>query len=308
MTATSATSSYNASTTISSTNQEKPSTNLEKTSPAESVSFLSTEVARIAAEIEANNEKSENFLRQRLQDKQRKQQKMQAERYIFNYVNHKPDEVALNSFVLGTVLALSVVAAGRLAQEGSYYQLPAYIASLAAFHFLEYWITARYNATKVTIDSFLFHNGSTYFIAHSSALIEAIFEWIFFRNVKKYLIFSAIGFIVMVFGQVLRSLAMIHASSNFSHIIAHRKDDSHQLVTTGVYSFTRHPSYLGYFWWAIGTQLFLMNPAACVGFSIILWRFFNNRITYEEKLLVEFFGDNYVEYKKSTGTLIPFIK
>ncbi|KAK9239985.1 Isoprenylcysteine carboxyl methyltransferase family-domain-containing protein [Lipomyces kononenkoae] len=301
MTATSAASSYTASTTISSTKQEN-------FSPADSESFLSTEVARIAAEIEVNNEKRDIFLRQRLQEKQRKQQKMQAERYIYNYVNHRPDAVALHSFILGIVLALSLVAASRLAQDLSYYQLPAYIASLAAFHFLEYWITARYNPTKVTIDSFLFRNGSSYFIAHSSALVEAVFEWAFFRDIKKHLIFSAIGFVLMVFGQILRSLAMIHASSNFSHIIAHRKHDSHQLVTTGVYSFTRHPSYLGYFWWAIGTQLFLMNPAATVGFAIILWRFFNNRITYEEKLLIEFFGDKYVEYKQSTGTLIPFIK
>ncbi|KAK9312972.1 Isoprenylcysteine carboxyl methyltransferase family-domain-containing protein [Lipomyces starkeyi] len=301
MTAPPTTSAYTASTNISSINQEN-------TPPADDhFSFLSAKVSHIATEIEANNEQREIFLRQRLQEKQQ-QQKMQAERYIYNYVNHKPDEVALHSFILGIVLVLSVVAAARLVNDGSYYQLPGYVASLAAFHFLEYWITARYNATKVTIDSFLFRNGSSYFMAHSSALVEATIEWAFFGNLKKHIILSAIGFTLMVFGQILRSMAMIHASSNFSHIIVHRKEDSHHLVTTGVYSFTRHPSYLGYFWWAIGTQLFLMNPVASVGFAIILWRFFNNRIQYEEKLLLEFFGDKYVEYKKSTGTLIPFIK
>jgi hypothetical protein len=145
MTAPPTTSAYTASTKISSINQEN-------TPPADDhFSFLSAKVSHIATEIEANNEQREIFLKQRLQEKQQ-QQKMQAERYIYNYVNHKPDEVALHSFILGIVLVLSVVAAARLVNDGSYYQLPGYVASLAAFHFLEYWITARYNATKVTID------------------------------------------------------------------------------------------------------------------------------------------------------------
>lgn len=37
--------------------------------------------------------------------------------------------------------------------------------------------------------------------------------------------------------QALRSTAMIHASSNFAHMVASEKLDSHRLVTTGVYAF-----------------------------------------------------------------------
>jgi protein-S-isoprenylcysteine O-methyltransferase Ste14 len=43
------------------------------------------------------------------------------------------------------------------------------------------------------------------------------------------------GIVLAVFGQVLRSVAMIHASTNFSHTVAFRKRDNHQLVTDGVY-------------------------------------------------------------------------
>ena len=38
---------------------------------------------------------------------------------------------------------------------------------------------------------------------------------------------------MVLVGQVLRSAAMIHASTNFSHNIAHHKP--HRLVTDGVY-------------------------------------------------------------------------
>jgi len=81
-------------------------------------------------------------------------------------------------------------------------------------------------------------------------------------------------------GQSFRTLAMIHASSNFSHQIALHKDPKHTLVTSGVYSLVRHPSYFGFFWWAVGLQVFLANPVSTVVFVGVLWRFFSERIKY----------------------------
>jgi hypothetical protein len=42
---------------------------------------------------------------------------------------------------------------------------------------------------------------------------------------------------MVIGGQIVRSLAMYTASSNFTHIIAERKKDQHALVTFGVYSY-----------------------------------------------------------------------
>lgn len=39
----------------------------------------------------------------------------------------------------------------------------------------------------------------------------------------------------------------------------------------------------------------------------MLWRFFSKRIEGEEELLVRFFGDEYVQYRKRTRVGIPFI-
>ena len=121
---------------------------------------------------------------------------------------------------------------------------------------------------------------------------------------------------------------MIEASSNFSHQIATEKKLTHELVTSGVYSLVRHPSYFGFFWWSVGTQIFLANPLSTVVFVAVLWRFFSYRIKYspmpslqsfrvsgsvlirvrrEEGLLVDFFGDEYVDYRKRVGVWIPFI-
>ena len=40
----------------------------------------------------------------------------------------------------------------------------------------------------------------------------------------------------------------------------------------------RHPSYAGFFYWALGTQLVLQNPVSFTLYLIILWRFFSRRI------------------------------
>lgn len=89
----------------------------------------------------------------------------------------------------------------------------------------------------------------------------------------------------------------------------------------------RHPSYAGFFYWALGTQLVLQNPVSFVLFSVLLWRFFYYRtrgtqrlvpksldrmltvrfITAEEKYLIQFFGQEYVAYRGRVGTKIPFI-
>lgn len=89
---------------------------------------------------------------------------------------------------------------------------------------------------------------------------------------------QCVGLALILTGQLLRSFAMIHASTNFSHALAYTKREDHTLVTTGVYALARHPSYAGFFWWALGTQIFLGNPVATVGFAVLLTRFFAHRI------------------------------
>lgn len=42
---------------------------------------------------------------------------------------------------------------------------------------------------------------------------------------------------MVVLGQALRSVAMIHASTNFSHSVAFRKLQGHRLVTDGIYAY-----------------------------------------------------------------------
>lgn len=72
-------------------------------------------------------------------------------------------------------------------------------------------------------------------------------------------------------GELLRKCAMLTAGSNFHHLVRVKREEDHRLVTTGVYSVCRHPSYAGWFLWSVGTQVhtylhmkFVYRPSNCL--------------------------------------------
>lgn len=217
------------------------------------------------------------------------------------------DEISTTSALLGVLFGGSAVL--LLLNYHNLSNLYLYIIALSVFHFLEFYTTAKYNPKKVHSGSFIINNGSGYLTAHSIAIFEILAESYFVPEYKgRYPYIKIIGGVILVLGQLIRSAAMIHAGQSFSHLIATKREKEHVLVTDGIYRYLRHPSYMGFFWWAIGTQLLLLNPVSLAGFVVVLWLFFHHRIVYEEKLLIQFFGNEYVQYRNRTPVLIPFIK
>ncbi|KAG5560872.1 hypothetical protein RHGRI_004032 [Rhododendron griersonianum] len=85
-------------------------------------------------------------------------------------------------------------------------------------------------------------------------------------------------------------------------------EEHHKLVTSGVYSFVRHPGYCGFFIWSIGTKIMMCNPISTVAFAVVVWTFFVRRIPYEEYFLRQFFGSEYDEYACRLPSEVPFVK
>ncbi|CAK0866979.1 unnamed protein product [Prorocentrum cordatum] len=108
-------------------------------------------------------------------------------------------------------------------------------------------------------------------------------------------------------GWALRAAALFTAGSNFTHLVADRKEASHELVTWGVYSWCRHPGYVGWFLWSVSTQLVLANPVCLAAYTLVSWRFFQGRIPNEEDLLLDFFGDGYLDYARRVPCGLPGI-
>lgn len=223
--------------------------------------------------------------------------------------------IALRAFCLGAALALGVVGTGlALAFTSSpLWRLPFFLASLSAFHFLEFWTTAAYNTREAEVSSFLLTaNWPAYAIAHSAASLECLVTSVFFPA-RSWAPFGTgpllmlLGISLVAVGQVVRSAAMVQAGPSFNHIVQQTQKREHILITTGIYGTLRHPSYFGFFWWGLGTQLAMGNVLCFFAYAAVLWHFFSRRIRHEEVFLVKFFGDEYVDYKKKTGTKIPFV-
>jgi len=116
-----------------------------------------------------------------------------------------------------------------------------------------------------------------------------------------------LGLILTIIGLVIRFAAIIHAKQSFTHEIQENKREEHKLITDGIYKYIRHPGYLGFYIFAVGTQVFLKNPISIIIYAGVLWYFFYDRIDYEQKRLIRFFGKDYENYMAKTPTYFPFI-
>lgn len=223
--------------------------------------------------------------------------------------------IAVRSFCLGAALAASALTAGlTLALTASpLWRVPFFFAALAAFHFLEFWTTARANRREATTKAFLLTaNWPAYAIAHATATIECLSTGLLWPRrawappaVGPLLLL--LGLAVTAAGQFVRTAAMLQAGPSFNHIVQRNQRADHVLVTSGIYGLIRHPAYFGFFWWGLGTQLVLGNPVCFAAYALVLWRFFSARIREEERFLISFYNEDYVNYRKRVPTRIPFI-
>ena len=205
--------------------------------------------------------------------------------------------ISIRAFSLGIALGVASIATAQLAYyDITLWRAPFFIATLALFHYLEFDSTARFNPSDAQVSSFLLSaNGSAYNIAHTSALTELLVRHWLYSDFKPGwlrlpvefptlfpIIPSAIpvnvGIAFIIIGQYVRTAAMAEAGKSFNHIVQSTKKENHVLVTSGVYALSRHPSYFGFFWWGLGTQLVLGNPICFPAYAVVLWNFFASRI------------------------------
>lgn len=113
-----------------------------------------------------------------------------------------------------------------------------------------------------------------------------------------------IGVALYTLGGILRLWPVFVLGHRFSGLVAIQAD--HQLVTDGIYSVIRHPSYLGLIVNMLGWALAFRSGAGLllVGLALVV---VIGRITAEEKLLSRQFGAEYEAYRGRTARLVPGI-
>ena len=81
----------------------------------------------------------------------------------------------------------------------------------------------------------------------------------------------------------------------------------HQLIRRGIYRSIRHPMYMSILLWGLSQSLLLRNWlagwSALATFSVL----YAVRTPREERMMIEFFGEEYLNYMRQTGRIFPRI-
>lgn len=113
-----------------------------------------------------------------------------------------------------------------------------------------------------------------------------------------------IGLLLYGFGFVLMHYVQIFMGRFFSVEITIQ--ENHQLIKNGPFSYVRHPRYLGIVIFSLGIAL-IFNSLAGIIISLLIFFTLKRRISAEEKILAEKFGDEWTKYAKKTPGFIPKI-
>jgi len=81
-------------------------------------------------------------------------------------------------------------------------------------------------------------------------------------------------------------------------------EPSDTLIVKGILNRVRNPLYLGILFIYV-SLIFLSISLICVALFIIVVLIYNKMVNYEEKVLEELFGDDYLVYKKRVRKWIP---
>lgn len=226
-------------------------------------------------------------------------------------------EIALISVALGSVIGtcLTLLLCGVVKK---YANLLVFAITLSLFYISEFQCTARYQRSKTTSRLFLIYGnvGNKEFLAMQ---LFSAWEHLMARSlmmgsyrVADGRVSTTVGLAMAAAGLFLRAVAMKTCGESFSHYVNTGNDrDAHRnevLVTTGVYLVVRHPSYLGFWLVAVGTQIMMKNTVTLVLSIVVLRAFFRKRIAFEEWFLEHrLFGNQYAVYKQKTPIWIPFV-
>jgi len=132
-------------------------------------------------------------------------------------------------------------------------------------------------------------------------------DWIYFitqPTLIQPLLFT-IGIVLGLAGAILAMMASRVIS--VSTVADMRTDRKAELVTDGIYSKVRHPLYLATVLVLFALAFIYPFPAVIV-FAISMIGYTMIGAYFEERKLVKHYGDEYLEYKKTVGFIIPRLR
>ena len=118
------------------------------------------------------------------------------------------------------------------------------------------------------------------------------------------IIVAGFGMLLILIGLSIRWISILQLKKAFTVDVAIGADQ--KLKTDGMYKNIRHPSYLGLLMIMTGFAVCMNSIISILVIVIPMFMVLWYRISVEEKLLIEAFDDQYIEFIKNTKKLIPW--
>ncbi len=128
-------------------------------------------------------------------------------------------------------------------------------------------------------------------------------DWITWASIPMPIWVRWFGVATALFGFGLLQWSQNTLGKNWSDTPRMMREQS--LITSGPYQWIRHPIYSA-FMLILGSTI-LVSANWLIGISWIGMTILEiaSRILYEESLMVDYFGDQYLTYQEKTGRLLP---
>lgn len=117
-------------------------------------------------------------------------------------------------------------------------------------------------------------------------------------------ILMAAGVLFSIAGVVIAIAARRKLAGNWSSMVVLKED--HELITTGLYGYVRHPIYSGILLIALGAAV-VNGTVTAIGFFVVVLAFMAYKASLEEQLLTKHFSQDYPAYKARVKRIIPFL-
>jgi protein-S-isoprenylcysteine O-methyltransferase Ste14 len=113
-------------------------------------------------------------------------------------------------------------------------------------------------------------------------------------------------YVLLFIRLVILTLALITGVYLFmsGHVVVSHDERPASVVSTGAFRYVRHPLYLGAILFYLGLAV---STASLISLAllVVIFLFYNYIASYEERLMVIKFGEDYVSYKKRSGKWVP---
>lgn len=119
---------------------------------------------------------------------------------------------------------------------------------------------------------------------------------ILFYSENSHLILRVAGLVIELLGIVIFIASVVEMKDNWRAGV--QREDKTELVTTGIYSISRNPAFLGFDLMYIGILLTFFNWYLLFATIVAIVLFHLQIVKVEENFLIEAFGQEYLSYKR----------